>query len=477
MRKTGRILALSLALGLAAAAAAFAQEEAALGNGGELYLVKTGSYGELFAGSADATGPDAANPVLAFDVLRPGAENGERERILVPGTDGPEVESLPSLFVEESSGTVFLLWESRINVIHPILVLSGFDGERWLDPISIIGSPFSPKTSPHFAVTRDAFQADGPGGQGGQKVTRHRTVVHIVWGEESSSGLSQTFYTPVFFEDGIYQGNSPVYRLNDFDTGDGAATSFETSPALAESPNIQGGRDGRTVVVGFASSTTRRLTTLEIDVLPAQLAQLADGARAHIIDIGARFYPGRLQMLADGARAHIIDIGYAYHPELVQSLADQVHRLILEGGSPSLVSLGDKARAHIIDIGAKFSGRGLKPQATQPLTAEGTRAEIREIRTPARPPQTEAPAHLVQFRVASQRPSPRIAADAKNVSLFLSADGEDVLIAWTDGGADGSVSYRDTSRNGWSDVRELRLSDGIDLHRAYEILSQQVRNR
>lgn len=473
-RYTSRTLALSLTvgmtLGLDAAAAVSAQgAAAALGNGGELYLVKTGTYGELFPGG-HTPGADAANPVLAFDVLRPGAD---KERILVPGTEGPEVESLPSLFFEEASGTVFVLWESRINVIHPILILSGFSEDGWLAPISIVGSPFSPKTSPHFAVTRDAYQTPGPNGQ---PVTRHRTVVHVVWGEESSSGTSQTFYTPLFFEEGVYQGASPVYRLNDFDTGDPASTSFEIAASLAESPNIQGGRDGRTVVVGFVSSVTRRMTTLEIDVLPAQLAQLADGARAHIIDIGARLYPNRLQSLADAARAHIIDIGYAYHPELAQTLADQVFHLILDNGNNgTLAALGDKARAHIIDIGAKFSGRGLKPQVNQPLTV-AAHTEIREIDTEAEPPAVDnSPAHLVQFRVASQRPAPRIGtADA--VTLFLSADGEDALIAWTDAGGQ-SVSYRDSQKAGWSDIRQLRLSDGIDLGQAFKILEQKVRNR
>src|SRR5829696_5581977 len=213
MRTTGRILALSLALALTAAIpAAPAQEEAALGNGGELYMAKTGTFGELFPGTP---GPDAATPVLAVDVLKPG---GEKQRLLVPETDGAEVEVFPSLFVEEASGTVFLLWESRINVVHPILVLSGFDGDRWLDPISIVGTPFSPKTSPSFAVTRDTYQVAG---EEGESVTRHRTVVHIVWGEENSAGVSRTFYTPIIFEEGVYQGESPVFCLNDFDTGDG----------------------------------------------------------------------------------------------------------------------------------------------------------------------------------------------------------------------------------------------------------------
>lgn len=472
MRTTGRILALSLALGLSATMAAAAPEGAALGNGGELYLAKTGTFGELFPGTR---GPDAATPVLAVDVLRSG---GEKERLLVPGTDGAEVEVLPSLFAEEASGTVFILWESRINVVHPILVLSGFDGDRWLEPISILGTPFSPKTSPSFTVTRDTYQVAGPEGE---SVTRHRTVVHIVWGEENSSGLSRTFYTPIIFEDGVYQGESPVYRLNDFDTGDGAATSFEIADALAQSPNIQGGRDGRTVVVGFASSSTRRLTTLEIDVLPAQLAQVADGARAHIIDIGVRLFPSRLQTIADGARAHIIDIGHAYHPELAQILADRVYRLVLEG-APDLDSLGDKARAHIIDIGAKFSGRGLRPDFAKASTVS-SQSVIHEISTTAKPPAAigGVPLHLIQFRVASQRPAPRITpSTTEQVSLFMSDDGEDVLVAWPDAPTNGevkAVSYRDSQGSGWNETRQLRLSDDIDLARAFKILEQKVRDR
>src|SRR4029077_8592856 len=121
-----------------------------------------------------------------------------------------------------------------------------------------------------------------------------------------------------------------------------------------------------------------------------------------------------------------------------------------------------------------FCGRVLTPSKTQPqaLTA---RTEIREIDPEVEPPAATSPTHLVQFRVASQRAAPRIGtADA--VTLFLSADGEDTLIAWID--PDGqSVSYRDTQKAGWSDIRQLKLSDGIDLGQALKILEQKVRNR
>src|SRR3954465_11076739 len=104
------ILAGTLAL---ASSALAADRQAALGDSGEVYLVRTGSYGELFPGG---TGADAKNPVLALDIVRPGQA---AQRLLVPGTDGADVESSPFELYESSSGALFLVWQSQINSISP----------------------------------------------------------------------------------------------------------------------------------------------------------------------------------------------------------------------------------------------------------------------------------------------------------------------------------------------------------------------
>jgi hypothetical protein len=463
-KKTNRldVLACMAGLGLLASTA-FASQEAALGANGELYMVRTGTYGELMPGQQ---GADPANTALALDVLRP---ESAAQRLVVPGTDGPEVETSPSLLYEEDSHTVFLVWASRINSIHSVFQLISFDGSHWSTPIRIIGNPFSGKTPPQLAVTRDAFRDLDAGGQ---PVTKHRTIVHLVWDEEGGAGQQETLYSPIILENGTYLGWNPIYSLNSFTDADGAtpATSFETSPALIGAPTVQGGRDKRTVVTGFASAVTRRLSTVEIDVLPEELVRLADGTRAQIIDLGAHLTvgPSTLPGFADQVRAKVIELGTEFQPEVAQAIADRVRAIVAAGGNPGLASIAEHARAQIIDLGAKLSGRGLRPSFSG-----DTAATTIEVEKNSAAPQPTQGTHLIQFRIASSRPAPRVGAGP--ITLYLSESGQDVLIAWP---ADPTrLLYRDSNGDGWNDIRELKLTDSLDFTRAYDILRERARMR
>jgi hypothetical protein len=467
MKAMKPIAALLALLALAGTGAAQAQQ-ATLGSDGELYIARTGAYRDLFAKGSPGYRPeiDGASPVLALDVIVPGA--AAARRVLVPGTEGSEIEGIPSLFFEDSSQTLFMVWESRLNRIFPVLMLGGFDGRDWIEPIQINGNPMSVKTSPQLAVTHDSYQVGGDDSE-----TRQRAVIHLLWGEENGAGSYETFYTPIILQNGTFIGKNPVYRLNDFDAAKVSALPT-LDPDLLHALRIQPGRDGQTVVAAFTSPVTQRVVSLEIDVLPAQLGLLADDARAHIIDIGRRLsYPAKLQQIADVARAHIIDIGRAFQPEIAASLADKVRELILaNGGSANLSSIADLARAHIIDIGAKLSGRGLRS-----LNAESTTLATAEISAdpatlPAGPSVVPSLTNLIQFRLASNRPVPQ--AGQGTVSFLLSRSGEEMLVAWAQ--AD-RVQYITSNGTGWNVMRELPLSATIDLERAFEILAQRLNSR
>jgi hypothetical protein len=462
MRRIGPILAFALVLGLAATAARANHQGAILGTGGELYLVKSGTFGDLFPGRQDT---DPINSVLRLDVVAP---DGSVQSSLVPGTQGPEVESAPFLQYEEASHTVYLIWETRINVIHPILMLSGFNGGwMWNEPIEIVGNPFAPKTSPQLTVTHDTFEEKVDG----TPVTRHRSILHAVWGEETGSGSIETYYTPIILEDGLFTGRSPVFRLNDLDTAASVAGASALSPDLLQTLRIQPGRDERTVVVGFVSPRTGRLVTVEIDSLPPQLVQLADGARSHIVDIGARLYPSQIDKLAEEARSHIVDIGVAFHPEVLRSIADDVKSYLETEGrrGGDLQVIADGARSHIVDIGAKLSGRGLRG-----TNAASTVSDIIEVvpDTQLDPPEDKLDSHLLQLRKASDRPAPGVGRG--EVILFVSENGQNVIVAWVE--AD-RVLYRESSGAGWRDPLEVRLTQSMDVRQVLEILEQRVRHR
>jgi hypothetical protein len=455
-----RLFALTLGLGCLALPAA-ASREAVLGARGELYMVRTGTYGQLFPQGRDHS---RDIPVLAMDVTQP---DGVTTRHLVPETETEALENNPSLIYEEDSDTVFLLWESRFNY-HPILMLTGFHGENedWSEAIDILGNPFADKSASSLAVTRDTYEVKGADGT---PVVKHRTVLHLLWEETNGSGLNETFYTPLILENGAFLGRSPIFKLNDFDRSPAAAVSFEVPAELVRRPKIQPGRDGRTVVAVFASSTTRRLTALEIDVLPAQITQLADGARAYIIDLGAR-HNGNIRSIADDARAYIIDLGVAFQPEVARSLGDSLHSYILSQPPGSIRSLADRARAYIIDLGARLTGRGLRNTAGSSGTAPET-FDVQPVAQASAGASTGL-AQLIQIRISSNRVVPRVGTGL-DFHLFVSESGQDVLVAAAE---PDRVQYRKSSGTGWKEVQEIRLKDGVDLKRALEILERQVRS-
>lgn len=423
-----------------------------LGADGEVYFVREGTYGQLFP---DGRAVDPSHPVLALEVTSP---DGSQKRLLVEGSEGPDQDHLPFLLYEESSHTVFVLWETRFNVIHPILILSGYNG-TWMPPVEVIGNPFAPKTSPRIAVTRDTLQGHG---SDGAPATHHRTVLHLVWREEAAGGTTDAFYAPVVFDDGLLVGRSTAFGLSDFDTSATSPTAL--SPDLENALAISRGRDDRTVVVAFASPVTRRLVTVEIDALAAQLSQLGEEARMHIIDLGAQSsYPAGYRKVAELARMHIIDLGAkGFQAEVVQAMAQRVSELILEDrGTEPLEVIADRARMHIIDLGAKLSDRGLRSSAAS------STAQIKEI--PGQDPLGDPPLQLLNFRLVASWPSPEVGAGP--LRYFPARSGRGLLIAWQE---DGKVRYRETQGDAWSSTKEIALSPSMNSSRAYRILEARM---
>jgi len=458
--KRSIILGLIFLAGVPATPAGAQDGTAALGAAGEVYLPKVGLYKDLFPKGHD-TSP--GNTVLAVDLILPGAAP---QRLLVPYTTGADVETSPAVLFEDDSNTLFLLWASQVNSLSSVLKLASFDGTTWGPPIQITGNPFSSKTSPQLAITRDAFSVTDADGN---PTIRHRTIAQVGWLELNSEGNADVLYTPVILEEGTYLGWAPVYNLNDLVGRKASGSLFAPPDSFTQAPVLQSGRDARSLVVGFASAETRAVSTVEIDVLPEEVSFLAEKCRAHIIDLGRNLYPDHLQALADNASADISTNGTAFQTDIVHYIAGQIHDLVLanRGTSPTdLTSLSEDARAHIIDLGARLSGRGLRDQN------DNAKALIVDSIASVAPTDPTAPAHLIHFRVASSRPVPQIGPTG--AQLFLSQSGDDAIIAWTDAG---KVFYVQSQVNGWSDQRQIKLSDSLDAPHAFEILKQKARNR
>lgn len=454
------LLAASVSGGPLAVPASAQAREAAVGAEGELYRIREGTYGALFPQWGLA---DPHNRVLALEIVQ---SDGDRELLLVPGTETADVEDSASILLEDQSGTLFVLWQTMIRAIHSRLVLMGFHGGEWSEPIEISGSAFGWKSSPQLAVTKDTY---GLVTEDGRVRRLTRTVVHLLWWEDGPSGVPETFYTPVVFLDGLYTGWNPVYRLDELAQVAGGQPPVATNLALGEAPRIEAGRNEQSVVVGFVDGSGGWLSSLEIELLPGEIAFIADRIRAQITDLGRELPPEEPTALASKIRAQITDLGtrLGLHPGLTAYLAKSVHdeALVSDPQEPVAV-LADRIRAQITDLGARMTDRG--------FDRLGAKSSSQVVEFPKGDTESElvAPPNLIRLTLAAVRPAP--ATGEGEHSVFLSRDGRQVVVSWHE---EGVVYYRESRGQGWSELRRLSLGTELDLARAHEILAQRADER
>jgi hypothetical protein len=452
--------ALAVAAGTGAPLDAQSRAEV-VGVDGELYMLRQGSYGELFPDGGLAS---PANAALALDIVH---ADQNTERLLVPGTETDDLETSPSALFEDDSGTLFVLWQTSRNYIHSWLSLIGFRDGEWTEPIEITGSPFGWKSSPQLAVTRDSFTTRGT-----DDASRSwkRTLVHLIWWEDGAAG-PEVLYTPVVLIDGEYTGWNPVYRLDDLAMAAGVPFGMP-NPELAEAPRLDAGVNGQSVVIAFVPAGSTQLVTIALELLPGELGVLADSVRAQIIEVGRAGGPdGALGSLADKARAQIIEVGarLKLHPGVSSYVADQVHDRILasEPGRP-VAALADDVRAQIIEVGAHVTDRGFDR-----LSAASTYGVIELPGAGSGDGTgTEPPPDLIRVAQVSSRPAPQTGDEP--ASLYLSKDGRGVVAAWQEGNA---LLYRESRGNGWTEARRLQLGNELDLEHAQSLLERRADER
>lgn len=447
------LLALGAGLLLAVSPAAGTERDASVGAEGELYFVREGTYGELFPQDGLA---DAANSVLALEVVR---SDQTRERLLVPGTETADSEDSASILFEDQSGTLFVLWQTKSNVIHSRLSLIGLRGGEWTAPIEISGNPFGWKSSPQLAVTRDTFRTEE---SDGSLRTWARTVAHLLWWEDGPAGNPVAHYSPVTLLDGVYTGWNPVYTLDGLALAPKAWGLPGVNAALARAPRIASGHNGQSVVIAYVSAETGDLITVSAETLPGEIAAIADEIRHQIIDVGRELLPDKPAALADKVRHQIIDVGrrLALHPSVPAYAAQQAASEIL--ASPpgeDLASLAERVRHQIIDVGGRMTDRGLD------RTNAASKLQILETSNEG----TGAPPNLIRWVEASVRPAPQ--TGERDNAIFLSRGGREVVVSWTEGGV---VYYRESRGAGWSPTRTLRLGSELDAARARQILARRA---
>jgi hypothetical protein len=437
MRRTTTALLLLLLL---AGGARAAESERVLGASGEVYSVRTGLYGSLFA--SPPAGWDG-NVVLALDILR----GGQLRRVLVPGTDDGEKEQSPSLAIERATNHGYVVWAGE-----GVLNLIGFTEEGWGDVFELSGDPSSTKRNPQLTTTIDRYQRIGPDGE---LVTASRTILHLVWFDQGTAG-DRVLYTPLVIEDGNILRANRIFDLAEL-LGEPEGGGDALPTAVGERPQLRGGNGA--VAIGFVPPRGRELVTVELRSIGGELAFLADKARAVVIDWG-RSSPGQSRgAIADKARAVVIDWGNRLLQPSAASLLAKTFLDHFAASDPAmpLEEAADLARGRMLDEGV----------ALRLGTAGQGAPRVLEL---ARGDAVGSTSHLLEVREPVRRALPELAGEVP-ARIVLSPTGTEAALAWSEGD---EVRYQETAADGWSAVQSLTLDSALSLDQAFTLLEQRL---
>lgn len=469
---TRRLLcSVTLAISLATAGDAFAGGAIVDGDG-RVLIIRGGACRDLFPGNGACP---ATSPVLALDRI---ALDGEVTRFLVGATTDSRREDGASLVFDDSSGIVYLLWQTRISPTTARIRLIPFDQAGFGQLIEVSGQAVPIVGSPRLAITRDDLVERD---HAGKEVTVTRRTLHLVWMEREGADLAttRTIYSPVLLENGHYLGWVPRIVLDELVEEDSA--SAVAGPALAlKEPELVLGEDSRSIAIGFYGGALGRLATLEIRLLPGALSTLATEAADYAAEAGEDLarQPGGVEAVAGGVGARIIEMGFGLHVSTRAYLAVEVEQAILnstlEQDSPGipLEQLAEIVGARIIEMGSRlFGSDGLeRAYAANRLTLFALADQ---------PPATSVPTplygdgvrHLLRFYVVSNMPAPQSGPGA---TFLTSSDGAHGLVYWQAGA---EILYRETLQEAWSEVRSLPISSELSLEAIHGLLRDRVNKR
>jgi hypothetical protein len=439
-----------------------------LGDGGELYQIEAGSYGDLFPGGGQL---DPETPILAITVRN---ADGTVDTLRVPGTGGPRVESAPGLLAEPRSGSLIALWRSEPPAGGDFrLHFATRNADGWSEAITVSdagGAPLLFAEPPKMAVTRDLFDLEVAGAD---PLRASRTAVHLL---HHAGGA--TLYTPLIFVDGVYLGWHQSLDLGAtfLLPGENDPEPPALTPELAAATTLQVSDEDRTVIATFANPASGRLGAVEIALLPLELEVLGDHVRDQILDHPELYDPSDLSDLIDKMQAEIIVIGARlnFHPGILDYVSTELGGwLDEEGGSygaEELQALSEDSRQLAIDLSSQV--------AVTVVEDPGTGEEIYDIDLGNFfDPLNGTPlGRILEVEVLADRAAP--ATGPGPTRLLSSHDGGDLLVGWHDAGA-GQIHYRESRRHleggAWSEVRSLAVGGELDEASAWELLGRKIR--
>ncbi|MFI5119345.1 MAG: hypothetical protein ACHQM4_02985 [Thermoanaerobaculia bacterium] len=332
---------------------------AVLAKDGTLYEVFPASYGDVISG---ANASDASLRVLALRTTPPG---GSPTVEVVGGTVNEFFKLEASIEFDEVTRSIFIVYSRVRGFFSDVLVTIRRD-RTWVEGSFLPNPGLYISVSPQLLVTRQTYSdADADG----QPITKSRTILSIVWWEES--GASQARYAAVFVEDGnVGLDDVTAWNLNELNgtagptDNSGLPLSSYAHPGLQRDAGTSGG-----VLVSFANLATRTQQVVHL-AFPDNLPKLVppDGLTSAQRTSFARGHTPILRSFTDTPLPRQIDlpfqmpVGTVISPAGVPTFywSSDTGLSYLSGGSAAVVTIPfrpdfpvDRALAVVKDMSEK----------------------------------------------------------------------------------------------------------------------------
>lgn len=447
----------------------------ALGNGGEIYEVRAGTYGELFPEDTNGT---ADRSVLALDVTLPGEAT---RRLVVPPTVGSETELSPKLLYSKESGAVNVVWTSLAGgevSVH----LTRFDGSDWSAGTDEIY--FNPDgVVPLMALTEDELHLDL---EGGASVDAERQVLHLVW-PRVVDGQSMLAYVPAIVLNGDFLGVGETFDLPHLNPASDGPGHPEMAPTFFVSVADE---DLDRVTLTFGSSESRRVTSYDVEVVPMEIVHFAELIREHILD-SEDFDPTDVVGYADTLGTYLIDIGNRRNlrsrvlltPSVLNYVASGTARWIRDNGATydagQLAELAADAGSEALRLATSLFSSGTPVGESSGVKSlrtsdSDTSALVIDVSGLLDGSESPIPSNLLELSFAVEVALPD--SQGSEITLFTSDDGRKFLASWLDPGDPSVLWYVESGFGGsWQPYRKLQLGESLSLEQAHALLQQRIR--
>jgi len=230
-----------------------AEEKSLLATDGTLYEVRAGLAADLGAAGSDL---EPADYVIEWAARR---QDGSIRMGIVPGTENRNVKRNLDLAFDEASQSLLLLWKEEVTPLN-VLQLGIFREGEWTTSTLLPNLGFSKAFNPQMRLSHSTFRwtdADG------ETVTRNRSILSIVWWEESQYALAR--YAPIFLDEENFDlSNVAVYDLPMLVGASGPTTYDDVPSAAYLFPSLHSDGPGGAILASFADLHSRKNVVIRI---------------------------------------------------------------------------------------------------------------------------------------------------------------------------------------------------------------------